>query len=144
MSVNKGVVPADVTTLAGQVRLLVGDTDATPIDGEPGFGEYAWYSDDELTALGTLFGNSARKVAIQVLSNVGISQVLLLKKWSSDDLSVDGPAILSAMEKTIARLSKAIDDESALADSFFDITPSGTYGYLPHPEGTAYPYYRSW
>lgn len=135
---NEGIAPPDLTTPVGLVRVLVGDTDPRPI--REGEGEYAWYSDDELAALLTVFGQDPRRVAIQVLSMVAISQAMLLKKWSTDDLSVDGPAILSAMEKTIARLAKEVkDDADALSnEDFFDVfTASGSY---PHAEGTAYPY----
>lgn len=112
---NVGVNPPDFTTLAGQVRLLVGDT--TPADLETpvaGQGQYAWYSDAELEALGLQFADNPKRVAIWVLSQVAMSQALLLKKWTSEDLQVDGPAIVRGMEATLKRLAAEVDKEDVI------------------------------
>lgn len=116
MSENQGVVPPNFSTLAGNVRLLVGDTDAEPLDPPVlGQGEYAWYSDTELEALGNLFGNNPKRVAIHVLSIVPLNQAMLLKKWTTDDLAVDGPAIIAAMENTLKRLAAEVTAEIGVA-----------------------------
>ena len=121
---NVGVNPPDFNTVAGQVRLLVGDT--TPADLEtptPGQGQYAWYSDTELEALGDQFAGNPKRVAIWVLSQVSISQALLLKKWTSEDLQVDGPAITRGIEATLKRLAAEIDKEDVIGGEaeFFGI-----------------------
>lgn len=137
---NSGASPVDLTTQVGLVRVLVGDTD--PKDFDPpieGQGEYSWFSDDEITAMLPVFSDDPRRVAIQVLSLVSISQALKLKKWSSDDLSVDGPAIASAIEKTIARLSAEV---TADTENYFDIVDTNT-GFDEFPEGATRPY-PSW
>lgn len=141
MTENQGVNPPDFTTLAGNVRLLVGDTD--PIDLDPpilGQGEYAWYSDAELEALGALYGMNPKRVAIWILSIVPLNQAMLLKKWTTDDLAIDGPAIIKGMEKTLDRLSGEVAAEIALAgdnDGFFVsggeemVNPYLWYYYVP-------------
>lgn len=49
MAVNKGVVPVDPTTLIGRFRVLLGDTSYVELDPvEPGYGNYAMYSDIEI------------------------------------------------------------------------------------------------
>lgn len=49
---NKGASPIDKSTLVGQVRLNVGDTASVPLDpAQPGFADYANFSDDELESL---------------------------------------------------------------------------------------------
>lgn len=112
---NVGVTPPDGDTLAGQVRVLVGDTTAQPLETPvAGLGQYAWYSDDELDILAAQFGDSAKRVAIWVLSQVAISMSMKLKKWTSDDLQVDGPAITRSIEATLKRLSAEVDKEEAL------------------------------
>jgi hypothetical protein len=120
---NVGLFPPDGTTLAGQVRILVGDTTAKPLETpEDGLGQYAWYSDDELEVLGTLNGGNPKRVAIWVLSQVSMSMALLLKKWTSEDLQVDGPAITRSMEATLKRLSAEVDKEDILStEEFFGI-----------------------
>ena len=138
MAINTGASPLDPTTLAGKVRTLVGDTDPTPFDPDvPGQGEYAWFSDTELETLGELFGDNPKRVAIWVLSQVAVSQALLLKKWTSEDLSVDGPAIIRGIENTLKRLSKEADRED---DAGGDAEFFGIYGGYP-AEGVrvAYP-----
>lgn len=139
---NEGVAPPDYSTLAGQVRVLVGDTDAKPLDPDvTGMGEYAWYSDEELDALGAQFGNNPKRVAIWVLSQVAISQAMLLKKWTSEDLQVDGPAIARGIEATLKRLAAEVDKEVAAGgeEEFF--------GYYPLPEyqsGVYSPTHGNW
>lgn len=124
---NVGTFPPDYTTLAGKVRVLVGDTTPLPLTGgdldADGEGQYAWYSDDELEVLGELNGDSPKRVAIWVLSQVGLSQALLLKKWKSEDLEQDGPAILKGMEATLKRLSAEVEKEEAASGDleFFGI-----------------------
>lgn len=129
MTSNEGAVPIDSGTLAGKVRLLVGDTDAAPLTPPvTGRGTYAWYSDTELESLGGMFGSNPKRVAIWVLSQVGISQALLLKKWTSEDLAVDGPAIVRSIEATLKRLAKEVADEDVLGG---DAEFFGVYGGYP-------------
>jgi len=113
---NVGVSPPNGVTVAGKVRILVGDTAAKPLTVPvPGLGQYAWYSDDELEVLGDLNTQNPKRVAIWVLSQVALSQALLLKKWTSEDLQVDGPAIVRGMEATLKRLSAEVDKEELSA-----------------------------
>jgi len=131
---NTGVNPINTETLAGKVRLLVGDTDPKPLDPPvTGQGEYYWYSDTELEALGELHGGSPKRTAIWVLSQVAINQALMLRKWTSEDLQIDGPAIAAGIEKTLARLSKEVAEEESDTDAFFDVfyRDDRTPVYLP-------------
>lgn len=121
---NVGVYPPDFTTLAGMVRLLVGDTDPDPMtDGtDTAHGQYAWYSDAELEALGLMYATNPKRVAIWILSIVPLNQAMMLKKWTTDDLAVDGPAIIKGMEKTLVRLAAEVDADIAnegTNDGFF-------------------------
>jgi hypothetical protein len=130
--------PPDYSTLAGKVRVLVGDTEAAPLTVPvSGQGQYAWYSDEELEVLGEMNGYNAKRVAIWVLSQVAISQALLLKKWTSEDLQVDGPSIVRSMEATLKRLAAEVEREETRAgdDEFF-----GIYGGTPELPRVLYPY----
>lgn len=108
---NVGVYPPDFTTLAGIVRLLVGDTDPEPMTdtGDTTHGQYAWYSDVELEALGLQYSSNPKRVAIWILSVVPLNQAMMLKKWTTDDLAVDGPSIVKGMENTLKRLAAEVD-----------------------------------
>jgi len=135
---NVGVTPPDYNTIAGNVRVLVGDTTPAPL-GTPvsGQGQYAWYSDAELEALGDLLGSNPKRVAIWVLSQVSMSQALMLKKWTSEDLAVDGPAITRAMEATLKRLSAEIDKEDVAGG---DAEFFGVYGGVPNTPRILFPH----
>jgi len=131
---NVGVYPPDYTTLAGKVRVLVGDTEAAPLETPvTGQGQYAWYSDTELEVLGELNSANPKRVAIWVLSQVSISMAMLLKKWTSEDLQVDGPAITRGIEGTLKRLSAEVDKEDTLggdAEFFGVYNTLGSHRYL--------------
>lgn len=113
---NQGIAPPDFTTDVGKVRLLIQDTDASSISG--GQGTYLWQSDDEITALLEMQGGPGR-VAIFILRQVAMSPAMQLKKWSSADLSVDGPAITRALRDLINDLEKNLDNEDGLIASEF-------------------------
>jgi hypothetical protein len=116
---NSCVAPVDLTTDVGRVRVLLGDTDPTNISG--GFGDYLYFSDDELTAVLSMYNDNSKLAAARCLETIAASQALLLKSWSSDDLTVRGDAIAEALRK----LAKQLRDEAtadASSDSF-EIVP---------------------
>lgn len=123
MTANTGIAPPDFSTAVGQVRLLVGDTDASDI--AEGSGIYHWFSDDEVSAMIDLYNGSVKRAAIWILSQVAVSQSLLLKSWTSEDLAVRGDLITAAIEKTIARLAAEVQAEESLDDEDFELYPRG-------------------
>lgn len=111
---NQGVYPPVYTTDVGTVRLLTGDTDATNvISGE---GDYLWMGDAEITALVAARG-TAQRAAIYILRLVAMTPAMQLKKWSSADLTVDGPAITSALRALIKDIEAGLNGEDGLAAS---------------------------
>ncbi|MDF2915909.1 MAG: hypothetical protein K0S70_126 [Microbacterium sp.] len=121
---NQGAVPIDTTSLVGQVRLLTGDTDAKNVTGP--VGEYVWMSDSEISGYLSLHGDSPQRAAIFILRMVAMTPAMQYKKWSSADLSVDGPAITTALRALIADIEKSLDADAAgeVAD-FIGIAPTG-------------------
>lgn len=111
---NQGAAPVDLSTPVGQVRLLIGDTDPTPGTEQAldGTGTYTFFSDAEITAYLAMLG-TPRKAAAQILRAIAASTALKLKKWSSADLMVDGPAIATALLKAADALDTG--DAAALA-----------------------------
>lgn len=133
MTPNEGQSPPDFQTPVGRVRLLLGDTDPRPIlDDEgnaiPGRGTYMWYSDDEMASLLEIHGQKVRLVAAGVLRGIAASQAMRLKRWSSADLSVNGPAVSDALLKAAAALvdEQRAEDEADAGD-FFVMAPVGGY-----------------
>jgi 2-polyprenyl-6-methoxyphenol hydroxylase-like FAD-dependent oxidoreductase len=112
---NDGIAPPDFTTSVGQVRVLLGDTDPTDVAG--GFGTYMFFSDDELTALLDMYDDNPKLTAARCMETIAGSQALLLKAWSSDDLTVNGDRIAKELRELAKQLrSEAIANESS--DSF--------------------------
>lgn len=118
MATNVGIAPPDYSTTVGQFRALIGDTDFVELDPPvSGQGEYDWYGDDAITGLLSVYGDNPKRAAAQALRTIASSQALLLKKWSADDLSVDGAAIAEALRK----LAKDLDEQANTSDSAVDI-----------------------
>ena len=109
---NDGVAPPDYTTDVGKVRVLLGDTD--PTDVSSGEGSYMYFSDDEIAAFLTMYGDNVKLAAARCLETIASSQALLLKSWSSDDLTVNGDRIAESLRKLAAQLrEEALQDESS-------------------------------
>jgi hypothetical protein len=109
---NNGVAPPVYTTDVGKVRALLGDTDPTDIVGD--FGNYMYFSDDEIAAFLTMYGENAKLAAARCLETIAGSQALLLKSWSSDDLTVNGDKIADTLRRLAAQLrEEALVDESS-------------------------------
>ena len=126
---NTGIAPPNYDTPVGIVRVLLGDTDAENVSG--GSGEYMWYSDGEIVALLSAFGENPLRAAAQALRGVAASQALLLKKWSADDLTVDGPAITRALKDLARDLDARADDALAMEDIFELSYPGGNTEFWP-------------
>ena len=126
---NLGASPVDFGLPVGQVRALLGDTDAINVSG--GEGEYMWFSDDEITAFLALYDTNPKRAAARALITVAGSQALLLKKWSADDLHVDGAAIAESLRKLAKDLVDEADAGDASIDIFVQSTPGGTVEYIP-------------
>ena len=109
---NEGAAPPDYTTDVGKVRALLGDTNPQNVAG--GEGEYLYFSDDEIGAFLTMYGDNVKLAAARCLETISLSQALLLKSWSSDDLTVNGDRIAESLRKLAAQLrEEALQDESS-------------------------------
>lgn len=89
MEVNKGVAPLDPTSDVGKFRLLVGDTSYEELDPpESGFGDYTYFSDDEIE----LFldqGESMEEAAYLAYLQLAAATALESKTVKDFDLQVD-------------------------------------------------------
>lgn len=114
---NTGLYPADFSTGVGQVRLLIGDTDPIAFVGDEG--EYRYFGDAEISGFLSLCNDEPRLAAARALETIAASQALLLKSWSTDDLTVRGDAIAESLRK----LAKQLRDEVIAEESseFFEI-----------------------
>ena len=126
---NTGVAPVALDTNVGKVRVLLGDTDATNVNA--GEGEYLFFSDAELTAILGMYADSPQLAAARCLDTIAGSQALLLKSWSSDDLTVNGDRIA----KELRELAKQLRAEATSAEA------SEAFEIIPFPAAEATPEY---
>ena len=111
---NTGVAPVDFGSNIGRVRVLLGDTD--PVNIVSNVGEYLFFSDAEIESILTMYSDSPQLAAARCLETIAGSQALLLKSWSSDDLSVRGDLIAKELRETAKQLrSEAIAAEGSEA-----------------------------
>lgn len=117
---NSGVAPVDLGSDVGKVRVLLGDTD--PVNVINNVGEYLFFSDQELESILSMY-NSPQMAAARCLDTIAGSQALLLKSWSSDDLSVNGDRIAKELRELAKQLrAEAMDAEGSEA---FEIVAFG-------------------
>jgi hypothetical protein len=109
---NLGIAPPDASSDVGKIRVLLGDTDPQNIVG--GVGEYIYFSDDELVVFLDMYGGNVKLATARCMETIAGSQVLLLKSWSSDDLSVNGDRITDSLRRVAAQLrAEALEEESS-------------------------------
>lgn len=94
------------------VRLLIADTDP----------EHQLLSDQELQDLLTCEGGNVKLAAAQALCVIANSETLISKKITTQDLSVDGPAVARDLREQADRLRKEVADEQANSWGF-EIVP---------------------
>lgn len=107
---NTGVAPVDLGSNVGKVRVLLGDTDPTNVSNN--VGTYLFFSDAELEAILGMYSDSPQMAAARCLDTIAGSQALLLKSWSSDDLTVNGDRIA----KELRELAKQLRSEAMAAE----------------------------
>lgn len=112
---HPGVSPVDVSTAVGQMRMLTGDYTGTPyVPDEPGYADYASFSDAELQALLDTSADSVpRAVGYAYLKLAGVAASEAVD-WKSDDQAVT--------------LSKRAAELRAIAALWFDRAASDDAG----------------
>lgn len=109
---NSGVSPVNFSSDTGKVRVLLGDTEAENV--VDGVGDYMYFGDDEIGAFLTMYGDNVKLASARAMETIASSQALLLKSWSSDDLSVNGDKIAESLRKLAAQLrEEALQEESS-------------------------------
>lgn len=136
MPENQGTAPLDPTSPVGQVRLLVGDK--SPSEIAMGVGTYMWFSDDEIRGLLALENDRIKMAAYRILMTVAQSQALILKKFTSADLAVDGPSIAAEIRLQAKMLRDEVSDEAALAAvDYVNVVPTGGPAFPDPSEAVA-------
>lgn len=130
---NKGVAPFNPATEVGTFRALAGDTVYTELDPpETGFGDYTFWSDDEITAFLSVSESTAWAIYYAYLqaASTAAAQSVTIKDF---DLSVDLSKRADGLRAIAALwLSRAQDDDAVSGEDAFEIVPTGRRGgFIP-------------
>lgn len=114
---------------------------------DQGQGQAQMFSDVEVSdALAMHASESAPHAvllaAADLLDQVAVSEVLVSKKISTQDLSTDGPAVSKELREHAKRLRAQVAAEKAAEDpdvGFFHVVPGGHPGRLEGEEWSAWP-----
>jgi hypothetical protein len=133
---NPGVSPLDPATPVGQLRSLVGDTEATPLDPPiDGEGSYAIWSDVALEAALGLAGDSVYRAASNLYFTLAAEYAQSGRSIKTDDLSIDTKGRAGSLIE-IARSWASAANQADAADDFFEIVPfTSTSTDWLRPEG---------
>lgn len=145
---NKGIAPPDMDTNVGQLRVVLGDLDYSPLDPpETGFGNYVKWSDAELTGFLAMTGagedQSILRAAGYAFLQLAASAALESKSVRDHDLQIDltkRAADLRAIAQMYFTQADDLDDSNGSGD-IFDIFPMTDEGDFI-PEGTVPMYGR--
>lgn len=99
------------------IRLLAGDV----VEGVP------LISDEQYAGLFELEGENVRLTAAAALELIATSHVLLAKKITTQDLSIDGPAVADALRKSAAGLRGLV--QKAKDDAEVDEDDAAAFGF---------------
>lgn len=124
---GSGVV--DYSTPAGQVRLLVPDTDA----------DNQIFDDSAITAFLTLENNNVRMAAALALDTIASSEVMVSKVIKTQDLQVDGAKVAAELRARAQALrdqaAQYLPDGTPFALDIVDFNPAAAvealYGIDP-------------
>lgn len=101
-------IELDPTTPVGAVRLLTTDVNAS----DPLF------TDAQISAFLSLGGGNRFLGAALALDAIAVSEVLISKKITTQDLQTDGPAVAKALRELAAQMRKNADEIDADGDPF--------------------------
>lgn len=118
-------ITTDLTTDVGKIRLLITDLDDAT----------ALLTDAQITALLAVEGGNLKRGAAACLETISTSEVLITKKITTEDLSIDGPAVAEDLRKRAKLLRGQADVEApagadvtnAYGFDFVDFDPYGCW-----------------
>jgi hypothetical protein len=108
---------APTTDQLAQIRLMAVDT---------AVGKYL-LTDEEYSTLFALEGDNVRLAAAAALELMATSHVLLAKKITTQDLTIDGPAVADALRKSAALLRGLV--QKAADDADDDLLDGDAFGF---------------
>ena len=114
------IIPPDYSTIIGQVRLLIPDTEV--LENLKNSLEPATYifNDSQIQAFLSLYANNVKRAAAQAKLALATSETLINKVIKTDDLMTDGAKLGAELRAQAAELRKEADADDLIdsSDSF--------------------------
>ena len=116
MPITPDITPPDYSTAVGQVRLLIPDTEQ--LGDTPAY----IFSDPQISAFLSMYGNSVKRAAAQAKLVLATSEALINKVISTYDLKTDGAKLGAELRAQAEALrNEAIEDEQEDANDTLTI-----------------------
>lgn len=123
-------ITVDLTTSVGKIRLLTTDLDEA----------FPLLTDAQITALLEMEGGNVKRGAAACLETMATSETMVTKKITTQDLSIDGPAVADDLRKRAKLLRDQADNEDPAGA---DITNEYGFDSVDFPRhGVGWPYTR--
>lgn len=109
--------PPDYASVVGQIRLLIPDTEQLENLANPSAVDEYIFSDPQIQAFATLYGNNVKRAAAQAKLVLATSEALINKVIKTYDFATDG-AKLGAELRAQAKQLQDEADKDDLMDSY--------------------------
>lgn len=133
------VYPPDYTTVVGQIRLLIPDTEQLDDLANASAADAYIFTDPQIQAFATLYTNNVKRAAAQAKLVLATSEALISKVIRTDDLQTDG-AKLGAELRAQAKQLQDEADKDAIQDSYeaFEVVEYNNSKVIAQHRGITY------
>lgn len=111
------VYPPDYTTVVGQIRLLIPDTEQLENLADPEQADAYLFNDAQLQAFATLYSNNVKRAAAQAKLVLATSEALINKVIRTYDFTTDGAKLGAELRAQAKQLQEEADKDD-LVDSY--------------------------
>lgn len=111
------VYPPDYTTVVGQIRLLIPDTEQLENLADPDQADAYLFNDAQLQAFATLYSNNVKRAAAQAKLVLATSEALINKVIRTYDFTTDGAKLGAELRAQAKQLQEEADKDD-LVDSY--------------------------
>lgn len=111
------VYPPDYSTVVGQIRLLIPDTEQLTNAADPSEAGSYIFEDAQVQAFATLYSNNVKRAAAQAKLVLATSEALINKVIKTYDLSTDGAKLGAELREQAKALREEADNDEKY-DSF--------------------------
>lgn len=119
--------PPDYSTVVGQIRLLIPDTDQLDNLQDLTVAADYIFDDEQLQALASVYGNNIKRAAAQAKLILATSEALINKVIKTADYATDGAKLGAELrEQSKALFAEADKDDQFDSSETFLVVPQGS------------------